>query len=1061
MPGGGLLSSWTRRLLLFVFFLSGASGLIYEIAWMRRLTHVFGSTTLAVSTVLAAFMGGLALGSAWIGRFADRRPERALPLYAKIEASIAVLALLVPLLLRGVGAIYLALAPSLEGSPQVFFLVQFVLVALVLVPPTALMGGTLPLLARFCVARADEVGGRVGALYAANTFGAAAGTALAAYVLLPGIGVFESEVFAAGLNLAAAATAWSLVGKSAGATAHAVSALAAEPAAPAPIGARPGPKAASPPAAGPRSRIAVLLLSTALCGFAAMVYEVAWSRILAMVLGSSVYAFGMMVLVFLAGISLGSTVFVRMRKRAGRAAAVLAAVLTGNTVAGLVAIALVPRLPTLFLIGFPVVRTSFFLVQVLQFLVAAVLLLPSAFFFGMAFPAVIAATSESVEEVGWTVGRVNAANTGGTVAGAFCGGFALIPHFGLRATLMTAATATAVAAFAVLWLARGAASNAPGRLGWRRSLTLASGAALVVAALVPPWPREVLAGGAGFYAASYPSPEDYLANARKMELLFYKDGINTTLSVDRDDGYRYYRSNGKTDASTNPHDLAVQVLLGQIPMLLHPDPRDVFDLGLGTGASAAAVARYPSVRSIEIVDIEPAGKEAVKFFEPENRRILSDPRVHYIAADGRNALLARKKKYDVIICDPSDIWVAGVANLFTREFYEVARSRLNPGGVFVQWWHTHALDPRHMKLVVATFRRVFPEAEYWRPSVGDVIMVGTVEPLSWDYRRLTDRVAKTPGVADDLRGIGLWSPLSLFSAFVLSGEDLKNFVAGENEDHVDDHPVVEYAAPRFLYVDTVSQNEAAVTGFQTKTFPPIAGFDAARDLDAHGVYLLGFGYASLERRDKAIQFMEESTRRDPRNAKYLIGLANQYHGKGQDARAIGAYRRALEVEPGEPEASVDLAAMLRAQGDDAGAEQILRKAVAVSPQDAGAAMAAGQLLFDTDRAAEAIPILSGATSANPRQAGLRLMLGHALAAGGRSLDAVNELRAAVSLAPDDAALLRSAGQAFLAAGDLEQAAAACRRSDTLQPGNPETQQALAEILRRRQTSNGLGIPPAR
>jgi spermidine synthase len=255
------------------------------------------------------------------------------------------------------------------------------------------MGGTLPLLSRFSIARVDEVGGRVGTLYAANTIGAAAGAALAAYALLPGIGVVRSEVFAACLNLAAAATAWSLVRKSAPAVAHPVAVPAAEPAGTPVPAARPEPKIVKPPAATRlRKKIAVLLLATALSGFAAMVYEVAWSRILAMVLGSSVYAFGMMVLVFLVGISLGSSAFVRIRKKPGRGATVLAAVLTGNTAAGLLAIALVPKLPILFLIGFPVAKTSFFLVQALQFLVASALLLPSAFFFGMAFPAVIAAT---------------------------------------------------------------------------------------------------------------------------------------------------------------------------------------------------------------------------------------------------------------------------------------------------------------------------------------------------------------------------------------------------------------------------------------------------------------------------------------------------------------------------------------------------------------------------------------------------------------------------------------------------------------------------------------------
>jgi spermidine synthase len=485
------------------------------------------------------------------------------------------------------------------------------------------------------------------------------------------------------------------------------------------------------------------------------------------------------------------------------------------------------------------------------------------------------------------------------------------------------------------------------------------------------------------------------------------------------------------------------VLLGQIPMLLHPDAKDVFDLGLGTGASAAAVARYPTVRSIEIVDIEPAGREAVKFFEPENRRVLSDPRVHYLAADGRNALLARKKSYDVIICDPSDIWVAGVANLFTREFYELAKSRLNPGGVFVQWWHTHALDPDHMKLVVATFRRVFPEASYWRPSVGDVIMVGTLLPLPWDFKRLTDRVTNTPGVADDLRGLGLWSPLSLFSAFVLSGKDLEDFVHGVNEDHVDDHPVVEYAAPRFLYVDTTSQNEAAVTSFQKSTFPQITGFDAARDLDAHGTYLLGFGYASLERRDTAIKLMEESTRLNPRNAKYLIGLANQYRGKGLDARAIGSYRRALEIERGEPEASMNLAAMLRAQGDDAAAEQLLRTAMEVSPQDTGPAIAAGRLLLDTNRPAEAIMLLSGAVLANRQQPALRLEFGQALLAAGR-IGPGRPVGAQRCPACD-------AGGPRWRWRDRRPPRAANRTSWSRQPGDTAV---LAEIAQLRQTSTG-------
>ena len=981
-----------RRLALFLVFLfSGATGLLYEIAWMRRLTHVFGSTTLAVSTVLAAFMGGLALGSWMLGHRADRRPEDGLRLYGWFEIGIGALALIVPSLFQIAEALYLALAPSLQDSPHVFFALQFLLVAMVLVAPTTLMGGTLPLLSRFLVRTAEEVGGRVGVLYAMNTLGAAGGAALATYFLLPGIGVWRTEVLAAFINIGIGVWALSLQKR--------------WRIAPLPKGeaSQPGPPGAPP------ANTAVLLLGIALSGFAAMVYEVAWSRILAMVLGSSVYAFGMMVLVFLIGLSLGSALFARLSPKPDRAVPLFAAILAANAVAGLAAMALIPRLPAVFIRLFPVARDSFFLLQGLQFFVAALLLLPSALFFGMAFPAAISATTASVNAVGRGVGRVNASNTLGTVAGAFLGGFVLIPRLGLRATLMTALTATAIAALLVLWRA------GAGARGWRRPASVAVGVALLGLAVVPPWPREVFASGAGYFAQNYASAQEFLDSAREMELLFYKDGINTTLSVDRNEGFRYYRSNGKTDASTAPTDLVVQVLLGQLPMLLHPDPREVFVLGLGTGASAAAIARYP-VRSIDIVDIEPAGQEAVKFFEPENRSILSDPRVRYTAADGRNFLLARERKYDVILCDPSDVWVAGVANLFTREFYELARSRLKPGGVFVQWWHTHALPPDAMKLIVATLRGVFPYSSYWRPNVGDVIVVGTPEPLAWDYQRIRARYENVPGVAEDMRGVGLWHPLAIFAAFVLEGRDLERLVADVREDHRDDRPVVEYRAPRFLYSDTATPNDLMITGHQTQAFPPMVGFDPQRDLDARALYLLGFGYASLNRRELGISRMEESVALEPGNAKFWVGLGNQYREDGREPRAANAYRKALAADPAEAEAAMNLAVLLGEQGEGEEAEKILRAALSAAPAEPGLREAAARLFLETGRPADALLALEPFAAADAGDGEKRLLLGQALAQLGRREEAVRFLREARDLASQDAALQKAAAAELLRLG---------------------------------------------
>jgi len=1019
MSAGAQAHSGKRRLLFLLFCLSGACGLVYELVWMRRLALIFGSTTLAISTVLAAFMGGLALGSWWLGRYADRRPREALKLYGRLEIAIGLLALAIPLLFRGAEAIYLALYPHLEGAPWIFFLLQFFLVTAVIVVPTTLMGGTLPLMARFFVARLRELGGRVGALYAANTFGAAGGAALATYVLLPKAGISATEMAAAAVNLSVGGVAI-LLQRSLPAPALLEP---QEPAAAEGEGRLPVPREAR-----------VLLFGIALSGFAAMVLEVVWSRTLGMVLGSSVYAFGMMLLVFLAGLSLGSALFARLSRKPRRAVWTFALAQTGIAAAGLLAVLLIPRLPALFLRLFPLARESFLLLQLAHLLVAAALLLPAAVLFGMAYPAVIAASTDSLRTVGRGVGRVTAWNTAGTVAGAFLGGFVLIPGLGLRAALFTAAAASAAAATAALWVFA---------LPRRRFLTAAAAALLALVLLLPPWPREILASGAGFFAPIYRSVEGWRAATREMEILFYKDGINTTLSVDRDaNNYRFYRSNGKTDASTHPIDMAVQIFIGELPMLLHPDPKDVFVLGLGTGVSAAEVARYP-VRSIDIVDIEPAGREAARFFEPENRRVLEDPRVAYINADGRNALLGRRKTYDVIISDPSDVWVAGMGNLFTKEFYEIARSRLRPGGVICQWWHTHALQPEHMKLIIATFRSVFPHASYWRPNLGDVIMVGTREPLAWDYERVKTRYETAPGLAEDLQALGLWHPLSIFAAFVLEGRDLDRLVAGVRGVHTDDHPVIEFQTPRALYADTPLANETVVQALQTQFYPPMTSFDRGRDVDARATYLLGFGHASLNRFDSAIRLMEESVRLDPSEPKYWIGLGNQYRGKGLVARAMEAYRRVLAASPGEPEATLDLAAMLRDAGDDAGAEEILNAALRKAPGDPALLAGTAGLWIDTGRSAEALPPLLEAVERNPGNGELRRLAGRALAAAGRTPEALAHLRQAVALAGNDAEALRSAAEALLEAGAPEEAGAAFERAAALDPANVEGLVGLA------------------
>ena len=428
MPRAGHSGLAQRAVLLVVFTLSGAAGLIYEVLWTRRLTHIFGSTTLAVSTVLAAFMGGLALGSYLLGAWADRNREKALRAYAVLEIAIALLGLAVPLLLRAVEAAYLGLAPALEKAPMVFFVAQFLLVGLVLILPCVLMGGTLPILARWLVGREDEIGGRIGTLYAANTFGAAAGTAAATYVLLPRAGVRRGRARRRRDQPRRRPDHPGDVPEGA---------IGRVPrgARPVPPKTRPGarrPRRPGAPGFSPRSGSRVSpAWSTRSCG-------PAWSSL---VFGSTVYAFGLMLLLFLVGIAIGSAIFSRMRR--ADPVRVLGLSLIGNTAAALLGIAAVPHLPTWYMRGFPAVRDSFSLQQLCR----------------SSRPPPCSCRSRSSSGsrsrrrsrrprtcggMGRGVGRVTAWNTVGTVGGAFLGGFVLIPRLGLRATLTVAAAATAV-----------------------------------------------------------------------------------------------------------------------------------------------------------------------------------------------------------------------------------------------------------------------------------------------------------------------------------------------------------------------------------------------------------------------------------------------------------------------------------------------------------------------------------------------------------------------------------------------------------------------------------------
>ncbi|HEY7677907.1 MAG TPA: fused MFS/spermidine synthase, partial [Candidatus Methylomirabilis sp.] len=515
---------------LALFVVSGAVGLVYEILWTRTLGLVFGHTVFAITTVLAAFMLGLSLGSAALGHLA-RRAGHPLRLYAALEAGIGLSALAVPPLLDAAAWMSLRLV-ALDASPLAVSAVQFALVLPILLLPTALMGGTLPALMRLTGEGAERLGVRAGTLYAANTLGAVGGVAAAGFALLPALGNRATGILAAAMNLALAAGAWALSRSEAGAAPS-------------------GTPAPAPPAEGhgigPPARGAALI-ALAASGAIAMISETAWARALSLVVGSSTYAFTAMLLAFLLGIGLGSAAYAA---RAPRPTLwLLGGIQVGAAGAGAVAILAFRRMPDLFLWGFAISDAPA-VVQPLQIAVSILTLLPTTCALGATFPCAVALAARPGDHASGAVGTPYAVNTFGAIAGTVVAGFILVPTLGVEGTLRAAVGASATLALALMawgrWQARGSLAEAAGP--WPRwgAAGLAAVVALAAAGL-PGWDRRVLTSGVAIYGNTYLATAGGLHSALAGErLLSYRDGMGATVSVHENARGRFLRINGKTD----------------------------------------------------------------------------------------------------------------------------------------------------------------------------------------------------------------------------------------------------------------------------------------------------------------------------------------------------------------------------------------------------------------------------------------------------------------------------------------------------------------------------------
>lgn len=779
-----------RNAIRICFFLSGASGLVFELLWTRMLSLVFGSTTLAISTVLTAFMGGLGLGSWLAGRYADKlkHPVRA---YAMAEAGIGVWALVVPWLVGHYDPLNRWLWTSFGDHYGLLSVMRFAASAALLLLPTTLMGATLPILARVVLERGAalrKVGSQLGTLYALNLFGALTGSFMAGFVLLPRVGLAHTNQIAASVNvlLAAAIFALSRWQRHQPLTQD-LDELIAQ------AGVTPALTKDKAPLLTSIGARRVVVIGFGVSGAAAMVIQVLWTRALAVLIGSSIYSFTLILLAFLVGLGAGSAALGRLSDRFINPVRALAWVHLGTVAALGSSYLLMDKLP--FVFAWLLSSTSFGpnAVQMCQFILACLVILPATLLMGAVFPLTMRVVTASVENVGHDVGNTYAVNTVGAIVGSFLSGFVILPAFGLQRGLYLAAAALAVLV-ATLFVVAPALGKAHRVLG----VGLAA-VALVGGPLLPRW--NLTSFSQGFFRVSI--ARDYVERThankewKRPQLVFYEDGVATTVTVEQWGKTYSLKNNGKVDASSDA-DMPTQVSVGLLPMLLvhKPDPR-VALIGFGSGVTAGSITQAP-LRSLEVVELEPAVYRASKFFEHVNKRPLANPLVTARVGDGRNFLSQRTDSFDVIVSEPSNPWITGVSNLFTREYFQSIKRRLAPDGVFCQWAQLYEMAPWNVKSIYRTLASEFPYLTVFSAEdlSSDTILIGSMKPLPLDAERMR-KLFDIPAVKAEAARAGWHSPYDVFAQVLLAPDEVLPFSAGA-ELNTDDNALIEFAAPRDL-----------------------------------------------------------------------------------------------------------------------------------------------------------------------------------------------------------------------------------------------------------------------
>jgi len=1075
-----------ERWLLAAYACSGIAGLVYEIAWTRLLILHVGHTTAAVSTVTAAFMGGLGVGGVLGGRIASKLSRRmALRLYALLELAVALSALVIASGLTLLGPVF-AWAYGEDGTGSVFSIVRIACSFTVLLVPAVALGATFPMAVRVVVASPARPGRPAGRLYGANTAGAAVGSLAAGFVLIPTLGLTGTTFIGMAASVVSIALALSIArndlpdvvseaipptprpkkresrdNRSRHAAGRGVAAVESGDAE------RHRPASAPGATAGKYGLAATVL---ALTGFATFGYEVVWTRVLAMVVGPSIYAFAATLTSFITGLALGSVAGASLAARVSRPAVALALTLTATAAAACVSVGLVGG--SMLEIGPGVSGPAGSLAGVVlaHLAMACGLTLPIAIGLGVAFPLSLELAGSRDAVPARRLGVLYAVNTAASVAGALAAGFVTIPVIGLRASLLVS-TASLLLGAAVL-IVRGRFS---GRSRLVALVSLAAVAAWI--ATSPGWDRDWLAAGGYLYTRFVPAGVDRRTALTAGTLLYYREGATGTVSVKALTGDRSLSIDGKVDASTRA-DMLTQKLLAHLPLLLHSNPRQVGVVGLGSGVTLASALVHPIV-SVDVVEISPEVVEASAHFADVNRRGLDDPRTRLVRGDGRTHLSLTSRRYDVVISEPSNPWMAGVAALFTEEFFRAVRGRLAPGGVFCQWAHTYDVSDADLRSIVATFRAVFPEGTMWLAGDGDLLLVGSTAPLEPRMEHIATAWQR-PGVGEDLRTVGMQEPFALFSLFVGGPDEMSRYGA-DALVQTDDRTALEFSGPFAVFGGVQTDHSATLRALLDEGRRPpavaraLASATAAQWRDRGGM-LMQAGAVDVAYHDYATAldlvptdtmtldgFVRAATAAGQaddaeRRLRALIqsrgqepaprvSLAELLGTRGRFDEATAVATEATRLAPGDPSAWEQLASLQADRGDVARlapAVEVLRRDF---PLRAASWYFAASESFLRGDVAAALPLVRRAIELDASYADAHNLLGAIHATSGDIGAARDAFRTSLRLDPRDAVTYINLAQLELAAGQQSVAASLFVEALSLDPSSAPALEGLAQSRR--------------